>query len=416
MVTISPRTNFYLFKYYFGICIVVFFITSCKKDSGYISIDSNQQKSSVKSYKEYIQSFSLNDTSAKHLYDNLVWENLVSVPLDSSRKLIYIPTALRIKSNIMNGLVLIENTENDTIVHSFYTHIENQNPLKAVFRTAIEKYEVVESAKTIVNYFTGAKNNFNGSIQFFTNKNKFLFTIGIENGAPSYFKAINKSPKGSKEGGIKSFSDCVDYYLTTFYDDGSSETEFLFQSCTRDCIQTRVINTSGETVTTMACGDNIGNTGGGGGGDGGVDILKMAVAKTVTLIFISKIRNEDGSTTFDFIDPNSLLWSTVHIIFIIDKNGQLVPGKDKITISGLFALDQGDVSYRNSSIKQNSGLVGTTEVKLEFSGLFTFKPIDVYSQYYSITVNATIRPGDFFIPQGTITYSPWSQVYQKYIK
>ena len=381
-----------------------------------MSINLNEQKSSVKTYKEYIQSFSLNDTSTKYLYNNLVWENLVSVPLDSSRRLIYIPSALRIRSNIMNGLVLIENTEIDTIVQSFYTHIENRNPLKAVYRTAIEKYEVVEFAKTIVNYFTGAKNNFNGSIQFFTNKNKFLFTIGIENGAPSYFKAINKSPKGSKEGGIKSFSDCVNYYLTTFYDDGSTETEFLFQSCTRDCIQTRVINVSGETVTTMACGDNIGNTGGGGSGDGGADILKMAVAKTVTLIFISKIRNEDGSTTFEFIDPNSLLWSTVHIIFIIDKNGQLVPGKDKITISGLFALDQGDVSYRNSSIKQNSGLVGTTEVKLELSGLFTFKPIDVYSQYYSITVNATIRPGDFFIPQGTITYSPWSQVYQKYIR
>ena len=169
----------------------------------------------------------------------------------------------------MNGLVFIESLEGDTIMQSFYTQIENFNVFKAVHRTAIEKYEVVESAKTLVNYFTRAKSDFNGNIQFFTNRNKYLFSIGIENGNPSYFKAINKAQKTSKEGGIQANSNCVDYYLTTFYDDGSTETEFLFQSCTRDCIQTRVINTSGETVTTMACGDDNTVNSGGGGGDGG---------------------------------------------------------------------------------------------------------------------------------------------------
>ena len=390
MVTISPRTNFYLFKYYFGICIVVFFITSCKKDSGYISIGSNQQKSSVKSYKEYIQSFSLNDTSAKHLYNNLVWENLVSIPLDSSRKLIYIPTALRIKSNIMNGLVLIENTENDTIVQSFYTHIENQNPLKAVFRTAIEKYEVVESAKTIVNYFIGAKNNFNGSIQFFTNKNKFLFTIGIENGAPSYFKAINKSPKGSKEGGIKSFSDCVDYYLTTFYDDGSSETEFLFQSCTRDCIQTRVINTSGETVTTMACGDNIGNTGGGGGGDGGVDLGKLiallCMNRTSDLIIIESFKESDGSTKFRIVDSNTLPFSTVTIIFKLGANNRYLEGSASVNIYGLLGFNQNEQQIPLPTYKTLIDKPGITEFSFYNEGAKSFKCLysRIKIKYYNI--------------------------------
>lgn len=415
MLTQSPNTFLRLHKYLFGICILLIFSTACKKESGFTPTIIQQEKPTARSYKSYIDSLSLVDSSAKHLSNTLLWNNLISLDLDSSKRLVYIPSSLRTRTNIVNGLVFIESLEADTIIQSFYTQMENLNVLKAVYRTAIEKYEVVESAKTIANYFTRTKSNFNGNIQFFTNRNKYLFTIGIENGMPSYIKAINKAKKSSKEGGIQANSNCVDYYLTTFYDDGSTETEFLFQSCTRDCIQTRVINTSGETVTTMACGDSN-SINAGGGGDGGVDLLAIAIARTATLNFVSKTINEDGSVTYEFADPNSLLMSTVHIRFIIDKNGLLIPGKEKISISGIFAIDQTEVSYKNSSIIHNSGVLGTTDVKLELSGLFTFRAIDVYSQLYNIKVNISIRPGDIFSPQGTITYNPWSQVYQKYIK
>lgn len=416
MLTQSPNTFLRLYKYLFGICILLLFSTACKKESGFTPKNFQQEKATAKSYKAYIDSLSLVDSSAKHLSNTLLWNNLISINLDSSKRLVYVPSSLRNRTNIVNGLVFIESLETDTIIQSFYTQIENLNLVKALYRTAIEKYEVVESAKTIANYFTRAKSNFNGNIQFFTNRNKYLFTIGIENGRPSYFKAINKAKKGSKEGGIQANSDCIDYYLTTFYDDGSTETEFLFQSCKRDCIQTRVINTNGETVTTMTCGgDNTINSGG-GGGDGGVELLAIVIARTATLNFVSKTINEDGSVTYEFADSNSLLMSTVHIRFIIDKNGLLIPGKEKISISGIFAIDQTEVSYKNSSIIHNSGVLGTTDVKLELSGLFTFRAIDVYSQLYNIKVNISIRPGDIFSPQGTITYNPWSQVYQKYIK
>ncbi len=414
MSTISPNNYFTFYKSLFGICFLLHFLTACKKETGFNQTNFNQQKATAITYKEYIDSVSMIDSNAKHLSNTLLWNNLVSITLDSSKKLVYVPSSLRTRSNIVNGLVFIESIVGDSIMQSFYTQTENLNSMTAVYRTAIEKYEVVESVTTIANYFTRTKNKFNGSIQFFTNRNKYLFTIGIENGTASYFKAINKAKKGNKEGGIQANSDCVDYYLTTFYDDGSTETEFLFQSCTRDCIQTKVINISGEAVTTMACGDNITSTG--GGGDGGVDFLAIAIPRTATLKFISKIINEDGSITYEFVDPNSLLMSTVHIRFIIDKNGLLVQGKEKIFISGIFAIDQNEISYKNSSIIHNSGILGTTEVKLELSGLFTFRAIDVFSQFYNIKVNVTIRAGNFFIPEGTITYIPWSQVYQKYIR
>jgi len=290
MTNISSKSISYLFKYIFGICIIMIFTTACRKDTDFISTGVGLPKTPT-IYKSYVDSIRMSDSSTGHLYNTLLWNNLTIMPLDSGKSLIYIPSSLRTKGNVMNGLILIQDIETRAILQSYYTQLENLNISSALNASYFRQNEVDESAKIIANYFTRAKNNFNGSIQFFSVENIYLFTIGFENGNPTYFKAIGKAKEGSKEGGVQAFSDCVDYYLTTFYDDGSSETEFLYQSCARDCLQTRIINTNGEMVTSMSCGDNIDRTGG-GGGDGGVEILNMSVAQTVSLIFISKNKND----------------------------------------------------------------------------------------------------------------------------
>lgn len=393
MLTQSPNTFLRLHKYLFCICILLIFSTSCKKESGYTPTIIQQEKPTARSYKAYIDSLSLIDSSAKHLSNTLLWNNLISLDLDSSKRLVYVPSSLRSRTNIVNGLVFIESLEEDTIMQSFYTQIENLNVLKAVYRVAIEKYEVVESAKTLVNYFTKAKSNFNGNIQFFTNRNKYLFSIGIENGKPSYFKAINKAKKGSKEGGIQANSNCVDYYLTTFYDDGSTETEFLFQSCTRDCIQTRVINTSGETITTMACGDNN-SINAGGGGDGGVDLVSMLnlSLKTGELKLIEKIINPDGSITYKFEDNNRFLFTTGFLTFTLDRTNRIIPGSITLDLAGLFGFTLSRTIDYDPDVSINKPYDGYV------NSSFTFNGILIGFNNYSIHTNIIVS---MHIPQTT---------------
>lgn len=393
MLTQSPNTFLRLYKYLFGICILLLFSTACKKESGFTPKNFQQEKATAKSYKAYIDSLSLVDSSAKHLSNTLLWNNLISINLDSSKRLVYVPSSLRNRTNIVNGLVFIESLETDTIIQSFYTQIENLNLVKALYRTAIEKYEVVESANTIANYFTRAKSNFNGNIQFFTNRNKYLFTIGIENGRPSYFKAIKKAKKSSKEGGIQANSNCVDYYLTTFYDDGSTETEFLFQSCTRDCIQTRVINTNGETVTTMACGDSN-SINAGGGGDGGVDLVSILNLsfKTGELILLKRVIKPDGSIEYRFADFESFAFSVAIFTFTLDKNNRIVPESEKLDIAGLhsFTLTR-TISY-NPDVSINKPFDGYVNSSFTMNGI-----IDIMNSY-SIHTNIIIS---MHIPQNS---------------
>ncbi len=182
MSNISSKSISYLFKYIFGICLIMIFTTACRKDTDFISTSVVPPKTTPTIYKSYVDSIRLSDSGAAHLYNTLVWTNLTIMSLDSVKNLIYIPSSLRTKGNVMNGFILIQDIETRAILQSYYTQLENLNISSALNASYFRQNEVDESAKIIANYFTRAKNNFNGSIQFFFVNNVYLFTIEYENG------------------------------------------------------------------------------------------------------------------------------------------------------------------------------------------------------------------------------------------
>ena len=264
---LENRLSYFLKYHYYIIIAIVLFLNSCKKQDGFVIMPSSQESKSVNIYKQYVDSLNINDSAANYLVQSLKWNSLKVINVDSNKRVVFVPINLRNKNSVVNGLVFIESLKNNTIINSYYTQIVNIDNGNSRSESTASQYELTTAANIVSDYFTRRKNSFNGSINFYNMHNSFLYSLGYEKGTAKYFKSINKSGKGTN-GNIKSNSSCVNYYLTTYYDDGSSETEFLFTSCD-PCRQQSKISTTGEAIVANECGTSYtGGIGGGGGSDG----------------------------------------------------------------------------------------------------------------------------------------------------
>jgi hypothetical protein len=345
---------FYFLKYQHYILIgILLILNSCKKQDGYVIISPSQDFKVANIYREYIDSLNKADSSANYLVQSLNWNSLKLINVDSNKRVVFVPINLRKKSNVINGLILIESINNNSITSSYFTQIVNLDISNTRSESTASSYDFTTATGIISDYFTRRKNSFHGSINFYNMHNSFLYSLGYEKGAPKYFKRINKAKKGAN-GNVKANSSCVNYYLTTYYDDGSSETEFLFTSCD-PCRQQSKISSSGESIVANECGTNYSNVGGGGSGDGhgaAADLLNMT-SDYGKLVLVFKKRNTDGTTLFVFEDNSSLFMSDVTYTFTLDINNRLIPGSESVSITGFISFTQDRFQKYNTDVSVN---------------------------------------------------------------
>jgi hypothetical protein len=306
---------------------------------------------------------------------------------------------------VVNGLVFIESLKNNRITNSYYTQIVNLDKGNTRSDSTASQYELFNAVNILLDYFTRRKNLFSGSINFYNMHNSFLYSMGYDKGVAKYFKSINKSVKG-RIGNIKSNSSCLNYYLTTYYDDGSSDTEFLFTSCD-PCRQQSKISTNGEAIVANECGTS--NTGGISGGDGegtGASALDLwsFISNFGSLKYIASTKKLDGSTIYEFADNNLMFVTQLHLIFILDKNNLLVEGSQQLIISGLISFSQNITQNPQFNYNKDFGYISSANLSFKIEGLFSFRAFDFMSEYYRMNINITLPQSNMYLPTGTIAY------------
>lgn len=138
---------------------------------------------------------------------------------------------------------------------------------------------------------TGETKFISGSMSFYTINNKFLGEYGFSEGNLKYQKYIQKGEtfntgtiKSNSIGGISkrsiSANSCYDFYLVTYWSDGSVDRVYIGTSCSEGgagsggggCEQTGKLNSSKSLIVSQNC-----NVGGGSpdpsGGNNSIDII-----------------------------------------------------------------------------------------------------------------------------------------------
>lgn len=149
---------------------------------------------------------------------------------------------------------------------------------------------IYSKQKFIYEAFTGETKFISGSMSFYTINNKFLGEYGFSEGKLKYQKYIQKGEtlytgtvKSNSIGGISKQSiranSCYDFYLVTYWSDGSVDRAYIGTSCTAGgsgsgwCEQTGKLNSSESLIVSQSCDDGVGGSPDPSGGNNSTDII-----------------------------------------------------------------------------------------------------------------------------------------------
>lgn len=384
-------------RYYLWLIIIIINI-SCKKEA-FTLVDSNKyQKKSIQIYKNYIDSISTKEILSKHILSKLNWSRMCFQEIDSFRRMTLIPSNLINNNNKLTAIIIIESKINDSIIQSAIVQFESKE--------ANINYDLNENyaINILVNYFNRSFYSFIGRINFFNINNNFLFTIGY-NQKNKYIKTIIKKRNNITDRNIMTNSNCTDYYLTTFYDDGSTETEFIYQLCENDCIQMRTINLYGEIISTMSCDELSNNHRSGSNGDNysAINNLLDFINGPGDLTLISRTINKDGSITYKFLDKSSFFLSPAIFTFTLGANNRIIPGSESLEIAGIFSFNNSSKGNDyNPDVGTNIPFDGFIYSSFTMNGILTI--MNSFSVHVNIVVLINLSQNQYLPTYGHASY------------
>ena len=387
-------------------------IFSCTKNN---SVGKLSELKSQNSIKFLIDSLIKKDTANNYLYANIDWDNIANQSYDSSNYAYFIPIKINSQDHIKNGFYFL--VENYQIKQSYLIQIDNKIQINNKSENLDYKRTSAQNLQILSNYFQKKQNKFDGYIKFYTISNSFLYTINYKNGNLHSIQSVtNLIDTSINKIKINSFDNCTDYYLTTFYDDASYETEFLFKTCD-ECIPNSIIDKNGNGVRIMDCGTAPSKKSGGSNGINPTPFdIGALIAGYGDLKLVSMKKNKDGSTSYIFSDSESLSFSRIEISFRLDAKNQLIEGTEHAIIYGAFNFTQNQDNFSNAYV--NNNCVDPTIVQSTFSlnGSLSLSVLNAYSMKFNINTIITIPKNSYIQPTAISSYSYFIPLINKYIR
>ena len=287
------KKNTYLFLI---IACMSFAISACnhtKKDT----VEDNT--SGTKNFLvHYLDLQKIENPTASSFIDTLItksdWGNVAQSYISNSVKLIYLP----VKYNSNNiGIVFLYNTNTEQIYYSHIAEVQSNASSVAASPQIVNN----QTVKVIADFYRCHINDFTGSIKAFSITNNFLWEFGYVHGTKKFEKTITASADHqaiSIGGQIKTNSvqahdvksdGCLDWYIVTWYDDGSSDWLYIGTSCDSYCLET--IGIAQDSLRVKS--DCAGGRGGGGGSSPAINTIKNKVKDPCLKKLISNLQNSN---------------------------------------------------------------------------------------------------------------------------
>ncbi|MDP1843657.1 MAG: hypothetical protein Q8K64_09580 [Sediminibacterium sp.] len=241
----------------FLLCILLFF-SSCRKEGLYSDskdkkVDTVQFKANAKKWLQSKKEQSVDSEDFIKGFENSAqWNEISYSSLSLSEYIFFLPTNNNVSGT---GLVFFVDKDDLKIQNSFVINITYSGSI-------LSPSEIIKGLLRMKN------NNFSGSITAYTLSNNFLWENGYSNGNPTYQKYHIKTEfqkQVIKTNGIGTnviiSKACKEYYLVTYWDDGSIDRELIGTFCDNGCEQTISIGKDGHQIIGLNCG----NSGGSGG-------------------------------------------------------------------------------------------------------------------------------------------------------
>jgi type II secretory pathway pseudopilin PulG len=277
----------------FLLCV---FYSSCKKSENSQS-EINSLKSLIKAYMEAQKNFSANDTNfITTLEQASNWEELEINKVGNYDFTVYIPVSYN--SNV-TGLLFMFNKTTNTIEDAYLSEITNSTL-------------PIDPGQIISDLYSYRKTNFTATISAYSFANSLKWEVGYLSGATTYTKEIknnyvlqevlqsNKSATNTIKINISNKSNpknasitgagCVDYYLVSYYDDGSEDWDYIGTACGTQCTFIKQIQKTSSNIATDGLNPIAIETCGGGGGGG-----------QTTMPLVDTIKNQLTTPCFETI-------------------------------------------------------------------------------------------------------------------
>ena len=176
-------------------------------------------------------------------------------------------------TSIKNGeafLAYIPVSYNSNSTGLEFVFTSNTNQIKLACLTEIigtQKNQTLNEVDILKNTYEGKANNFTGTISAYTILNNFIIEESFKNGVYLNYKAIspqtNSQQKSTNSTSSIGLDACFDYYLVTFWSDGTTDREFLGTGCTCGITKNIGKESNLRVSTNSICGSGSSTSSGG---------------------------------------------------------------------------------------------------------------------------------------------------------
>jgi hypothetical protein len=344
------------------ITFTVLVSVSCnRKDVTSFNVADNSTKEMLLKYLSQQKTI---DALANSFIDTLInksdWNNVIKTSISDKVQIIYLP--LYYNSNY-TGVIFHYNNFTQKIFNCNITEIPMNNSTIISHSTARIFNRPIDVIKGFYSY---KMNGYSGYIRTYSLSNNFLWEFGFENGSKRYEKWISSSEdlhpsSGSSQ--IKSNSigtstvkanACLDWYTVTWYDDGTSDWNFIGTTCDGSCLES-----IGITQDSLRIKSNCNSS---GGGTGGTNLNYKNITNNITNPCLKNLINK-------LINSNNLNQNIGNLLVSTF-------GKNEIINLTFIENDKLAALGNTSAILYSNGTLDFNNIKVQLNAL----KLNVYSQ------------------------------------
>jgi len=336
-------------------------VTSCHKKE--IDVVVNKDMSTQEMLVNYLLKQKDITTTSANFIDTLMvkanWSNISSTSISKEVSLYYVPLVYNSNNT---GLSFLYNNNTHQVYYSLINEIPKNTSTNIAHGTVASVNRPID---VIAGFYKYNMNGYTGSIRAYNLSNNLLWEYGYENGVTKFEKWVTSSTDelpSSSSAQIKSSSiasksvkanGCLDWYLVTWYDDGSSDWKFIGTTCDGNCLESIGIAKDSTMIKS-----NCNGTGGGGGSGylASKNIIITRINNKCLKILLEKLISSNNLNN----NIGNILASTfgvsdkVNIVFV--ENNNLI-GRSGLPILGNASITNGETNYNNITVQLNANLM-----------------------------------------------------------
>ena len=349
--------------------LIIIFSLSCNKKDQIIEI--NFQNSTKDLLFNYLNQQKIIELNSSLFIDTLIskseWNNISETSLSKDVKLIYVPLTYNRNSNRI-GMTFLFDNKKQNIYYSLITEIPKKQSITSNTKNSnlnrpLElniPLDDISPINVISGFYKNNMNGFTGSLKAFSLTNHFLWEYGYQNGSKYYEKLIThtnvfdqskistpklSSPKisNSVESNTKKSSNCIMWFLVTYYNDGSFDREYLETTCYNDCEQTTIgISEESDVIKSYCSGNGIPGGGVNGNSDPIDEIINNILDKCLKQFLINlqkadRLSNKIGGILTNVFGKNEKI--TLNFSqddYLKNKKGEDLYGQSYVDLKGVY--------------------------------------------------------------------------------